>query len=124
MALVRRTKRSPPLANVALTLAEVCREFKETESFVMDLWPSYAPMIVTFSPAAAAIVSTRANFPKPDLFYHSVKPLIGGPSILTMNGKEWKTWRSRFNPGFSATSLVDHVPFIVDCVNIFCEKLR
>jgi cytochrome P450 len=41
-----------------------------------------------------------------------------------MNGSDWKTWRSRFNPGFSAASLMGHVPYIVDRVQVFCEKLQ
>lgn len=41
-----------------------------------------------------------------------------------MNGGEWKRWRSLLNPGFSAANLMQHVPFIVDCVEVFCGRLR
>jgi hypothetical protein len=43
---------------------------------------------------------------------------------LSMNGGEWKTWRSHFNPGFSAAALMEHVPYIVERVQVFCHKLR
>ena len=53
----------------------------------------------------------------------SIKPILGGQRILVINGSDWKMCRSRFNPGFSAASLMDHVPYIVDRVQIFCDKL-
>lgn len=53
----------------------------------------------------------------------SIEPIVGGPSILSMNGDEWKRWRSLLNPGFSAASLMERVPYIVDCVEVFCGKL-
>jgi cytochrome P450 len=43
---------------------------------------------------------------------------------VSMNGAQWKLWRALLNPGFSALNISSHVPFIADCVQIFCEKLQ
>lgn len=118
------SKRFPPLANVSLTSQELCREFTDTEMFLLDLWPAYAPIIMTFNPEVGVAMSQTYNLPKPITIFEAVRPIVGGPTLLSMNGGEWKKWRSLFNPGFSSASLMDHVPFIVKCVEVFCDKLR
>lgn len=124
LVLLRYSSRLPPLANVDLIIREICRDFPETEMFVLDMWPAYPTLIVTFNPDAGMFMSQKYNLPKPARSGQSVKPIVGGPSLLSMNGNEWKIWRSRFNPGFSAVSLNDHVPYIVERAKVFCEKLR
>lgn len=124
LVLLRYGRSFPPLVNVALVTQEMLRAFPDAEMFLLDLWPSYNPVILTCNPEAELLVSQKYNFPKPDNIEESVKPMVGGPSLLSMNGSEWKIWRSRFNPGFSAASLMEHVPYIVDRVQVFCDKLR
>jgi len=51
-------------------------------------------------------------------------PMNGGPSILTMNGKEWKHWRTLFNPGFAPGYLLEQVPAIVGSIEIYCDQLK
>jgi hypothetical protein len=94
LVLLRYSSRLPPLANVTLVTAELCREFPDTEMFLLDLWPSYPPVIVTCNPEAELLVSQKYNLPKPPLSGDAVKPIVGGPSLLSMNGSEWKTWLS------------------------------
>jgi len=124
LVLLRYSSHFPPLANVALVMQEILREFPDTEMFLLDLWPSYTPVIVNCNPEAIFLVSQKYNFPKAKIAGDSVKPITGGPSLISQNGNEWKTWRSRFNPGFSAAALMDQVPYIVDRVQVFCDKLR
>ncbi|KAH8586510.1 cytochrome P450 [Bisporella sp. PMI_857] len=124
LVLLRYTKPLPPLANVAIVIRELCREFADTEMFLLDMWPAFPPAIITFNPESTTVISQKYNLPKPKASLDTVKPIVGGHSLLSMNGSEWKTWRSRFNQGFSAASLNEHVPYIVDCVEIFCDKLR
>jgi cytochrome P450 len=124
LVLLRYGRRFPPLVNVALVTQEMLRAFPDTEMFLLDLWPSYGPVILTRNPEAELLVSQKYNFPKPDNSEEAIKPIVGRLSLFSMNGSEWKTWRSRFNPGFSATSLMEHVPYIVDRVQVFCDKLR
>jgi cytochrome P450 len=122
--LLRYTSRFPPLANIGIPMQELSKQFSDTEMFLIDLWPSYPASIVVFNPEAANLATQKYNLPKPPLAGESVYPIVGGPSILSMNNVEWKKWRSLLNPGFSAQSLMNHVPFIVDCTQIFCAKLR
>ncbi|KAE9378297.1 cytochrome P450 [Stipitochalara longipes BDJ] len=124
LVLLRYSSRLPPLANVALVLQDMLREFPESEMFLLDLWPSYPPVIINCNPEVGLAVSQKYNLPKSPTLEEAVRPIVGGPSILSMNGSDWKTWRSRFNPGFSAASLMGHVPYIVDRVQVFCEKLQ
>ena len=44
--------------------------------------------------------------------------------MTTMEGKEWKTWRNIFNPGFSSGHLNTLVPEIMEDISAFCEILR
>lgn len=52
-----------------------------------------------------------------------MQPVTGGANLVTMNGEEWKFWRSVFNPSFSASAMANNVPHIVDSVQVFREKL-
>lgn len=54
----------------------------------------------------------------------SMFPIMGGPSVLSMNGSEWRTWRTLLSPGFSATSLTEYVPFAVDSIETLVAKLK
>ncbi|KAF2726749.1 cytochrome P450 [Polyplosphaeria fusca] len=123
-ALLEYTQRFPPLANIGIPMQELSKNFADTEMFLIDLWPSYPSSVVIFNPEAANLATQKYNLPKPAMAGASVEPIVGGTSILSMNGAEWKKWRSLLNPGFSAASLVNHVPFVVDCVQVFCDKLR
>jgi len=114
----------PPDANVNLALADLCMEFKDTEIFLMDYWPVYPPLFLVHSPEVAMRVSTKLNLAKTEQIGKSLLPITGGQSLISMNGDEWKMRRNLFNPGFSATSMMDNVPHIVDYVMVFSELLR
>lgn len=49
---------------------------------------------------------------------------MGGPNILTMNGEAWKYARSTFNPGFNHKYLLNQIPGIMDCIDVFRGILR
>ncbi|KAK3214391.1 hypothetical protein GRF29_28g2965198 [Pseudopithomyces chartarum] len=55
---------------------------------------------------------------------HFMKPITGGPNLISMSDQEWKTWRSLFNPGFSTAALTEGIPHIVKCTQVFQEKLK
>jgi hypothetical protein len=114
------SKSLPPLANVSLVSQELCREFTDTEIFLLDLWPSYPPIIMTSNPDVGVAMSQMYNLPKPIMIFEAVKAIVGGPTLLSMNASEWKKWRSLFNPGFSSASLMDHVVVLV----LPCQKAR
>lgn len=41
-----------------------------------------------------------------------------------MPEEQWKPWREIFNPGFSASYILEQVPHIVQEVLVYCEILR
>jgi cytochrome P450 len=124
LVILRYMKRLPRLANVVLAMKEPSQEFTDTERFLLDLWPAYPSSIVVFNPDACTVVSQKWNLPRPPQSEVAIRPIVGGPSLVSMSGSQWKTWRSLLNPGFSDWNIMHHVPFIVDCVGVFCERLK
>lgn len=114
----------PSDANVNLAMADLAREFSDTEVFLMDFWPVYPPLLVVYDPDAAGQITTKYNLPKTDMHLQFMKPITGGPNLISMSDQEWKYWRSLFNPGFSTAALTETVPHIVKSVEIFREKLK
>lgn len=123
MVIQKHLRRIPKNASVTLALREISYEFTESELFILDLWPIQDSMIFLFGPESIVQVSNKMNLPKPALMSELMKPITGGPSLLTMNGHEWKYWRNIFNPGFSSAAMENNVADIVDSVTTFREKL-
>jgi cytochrome P450 len=98
--------------------------FPKEESFLLDMWPATPPLLVFLNPEAATQAAQKFNLPKNKMIEDMVLPIAGGPNLLSMNGEEWKMWRSLFNARFSSTSVMAQVPSIIESVEIFCEELR
>ncbi|VUC21091.1 unnamed protein product [Clonostachys rosea] len=113
----------PPDAAVAFAMRDLSKEFADTELFLMDFWPVYPALYTCFGPEAVHEICVKYNLPKTEQASKFMHPVAGGPSLLTMNGNEWKYWRSLFNPGFSSGAMLDNVPHIVDSVLVFRQKL-
>ncbi|KAF2642013.1 cytochrome P450, partial [Massarina eburnea CBS 473.64] len=124
LTLQKYQEQLPPDANVNLASKDLCAEFPETEFFLMDYWPVYPPLFVSFSPEICSQMTSKHNLPKTEQIGRSLLPITGGQSMISMNGMEWKFWRGLFNPGFSAASMMKNLPHIVDCVQIFREILQ
>lgn len=113
----------PPDAAVAFAMRDLAKEFADTELFLMDFWPVYPPLITVYSPEAINQICNKYNLPKTAVSERFMEPVTGGPNLVTMNGDEWKYWRSLFNPGFSTGAMLNNVPHIVDSVMVFRKKL-
>jgi cytochrome P450 len=124
LVLDKKLKKLPPDANVYMAMEDMIKDHADTEYFLMDYWPMFQPVLMTFSPEIAAQVSTKHDLPKPNDQQESFQPIIGGPSLITMNGAQWKNWRSLFNTGFSASHMLTLVPSLVDSADVFCEQLQ
>lgn len=124
LTLQKYVDQLPPGANVNLAMAELAREYADTEVFLMDFWPVYPPLYIVFDPEAACQITTKYNLSKTDMHLQFMKPITGGPNLISMDGQEWKTWRSLFNPGFSQGTMMENVPHIVSSVQVFCEVLK
>ena len=91
--------------------------------FYLDAWPFITLTLVVASPATLAQITTEHVLPKFPAIKDFLYPLANGKDIVGMDGKEWKFWRSIFNPGFSASHLMTLVPEIVRETTIFCSLL-
>ncbi len=92
--------------------------------FYIDTWPFGPPMLVAASPYIANQVTTAHSLPKFAAMRDYMKPVTGGMDLTTMEGRDWKTWRNIFNPGFSSSHLMMMVPEMIKDVHTYCEILR
>lgn len=93
--------------------------------FYLDLWPTGPPLVVITSAAGAfRIAQYEPQLPKYEGVLGFLQPLIGKHGLVTMEGDEWKYWRSIFNPGFNAAHLSTLVPGIVENTLVLCEILE
>lgn len=44
--------------------------------------------------------------------------------LFSSEGQVWKTWRSRFNPGFSSRHILTMVPQLLEEVAVFVDNLK
>jgi cytochrome P450 len=124
LVLDKKLKKLPPDVNVYMAMEDMIEDHEDTQYFLMDYWPMFQPLLMVFSPEIAAQVSTKHDLSKPKDQLESFQPIVGGPSLITMNDAQWKVWRSLFNTGFSASHMLSLVPSLVDSVDVFCEQLQ
>lgn len=108
-----------PGAAVVFAMRDLCEEFTDTELFLMDSWPVYPPLFTVFGPEAINQICNKYNLPKTAVASLFMRPITGGPNLISMNGDEWNYWRSLFKPGFSTGTILNNVPHIVDSVLVF-----
>lgn len=89
----------------------------------LDTWPFGRFTLAVFHPDLAAQFTQDKSFPKADATLHELSPLTGGRDLVTMEGQEWKTWRSVFNPGFSAKNLTALLPAFLEEIQVLKERL-
>lgn len=94
------------------------------EAFYLDLWPFAPRMLMVISPQMMDQYSQDRYLPKHPTVSEFLKPLVGNHNLVRMEGSMWKQWRVNFNPGFSASQVVNLIPAIVDEVVIFRDLLR
>ena len=92
-------------------------------NFYLDLYPFAPSMLILGSQSLLYQATQQHPLPKHPNMTTFLKPLTEGLDIVTMEGQEWKKWRSMFNPGFSASHLMTLVPMIVKETEVFCEIL-
>lgn len=120
---VKLRRRLPPHAHPHTYPYFIREEYGLGNLFYIDTWPAGAPMLVIIDPEIGAQVSIQHTLNKHQTVKDFMTPLGGDKNLVSMNGPEWKTWRSIFNPGFSAAHLMTLVPGIVDDSLVFCDIL-
>jgi cytochrome P450 len=121
----RYQKRYPSDLFVSVIVSKMCAEFRDTDLFYLDLWPFSAMILIVNDPEVAMHISSGKHvYSKSRIYPNLIDPLIGGPNILTMDGEEWKKWRTIFNPAFSQSYLMQQIPVIIDKAEIFCSRMN
>ncbi|PVH97051.1 cytochrome P450 [Periconia macrospinosa] len=101
------------------------REFTHTDGcFYIDVWPFANPLLVITSPELAVQACQEHDLPKPDVLVPFFAPIAGGPNLFVMNGAEWKHSRALFNPGFSASVMVEVMPHVLEEAEVYVSLLR
>ncbi|KAI1129749.1 vera protein [Nemania abortiva] len=90
----------------------------------LDIWPINSGYAIVFDPVAASQFVQTPSLPKLDIATNFLLPLTSGLDIVSNEGAEWKTWRSRFNPGFSQRNLLAMLPELIEEVSIFVAQLE
>jgi len=107
----------PANASKIATFGEILRENGNAGACYLDLWPLIRPILLVMDPVLAAQacqtmpdVATERPVELQDWF----RPLAGGPNLFDLPAKPWKYWRGVFNKGFSAETVMDLVPGMVE----------
>ncbi len=81
-------------------------------------------MIQVFHPDMMAQFMQENVLPKHHIMKAEFGPFTGLRDLLNMEGKEWKSWRAIFNPGFSAKNILMLVPSFLEEIDVFIDSLR
>lgn len=92
--------------------------------FYVDTWPFGPPILAVASLDGARQITQVHSLPKFHALRDFMRPATGGNDLVTMEGEEWKKWRSIFNPGFSSGHVLALIPEMLKDMSIFCEILR
>jgi cytochrome P450 len=90
----------------------------------LDMWPVAPPMLAVFHPDIMAQFTQETSLLKHDLMHREFQPFTQCNDLVNQEGVAWKTWRSIFNPGFSAKNLLSFVPEMVEEILIFRDWLK
>ncbi|WEW56961.1 hypothetical protein PRK78_002420 [Emydomyces testavorans] len=93
-------------------------------AFYLDIWPFGPPFLMIISPELACQFTQHTSLPKYKGVRKFLRPLTGKRDLVTMEGHDWKHWRSNFNPGFSTKNITDMIPRMVEDVRIYRENIR
>ena len=91
--------------------------------FYIDTWPFGSQILAIVNPDVATFITVQRSLPKHASLNQSIWPITGYKSLVALEGKEHKTWRAVFNPGFASGHLMTLVPGIVDDCVIFMNQL-
>src|ERR1700761_7512487 len=96
-----------------------------TDIFYVDWWPLGPRWVFIADPELASkFLTTGQSLSKSRLTTDYLAKLLGPSNMVSLEGQAWKSLRSIFNPGFSASHLITLVPYIVDSSLVFLDVLR
>lgn len=107
-----------------ILIAKMFPEIAAKGAVYMDLWPIADPVLAVYHPEMMAQFTQEDSLPKFHRLEAAFKPLTQNDDLVSANGKEWKSARAIFNPGFSQQNLRSLVPAFVEESIIFRRKLK
>jgi cytochrome P450 len=115
----------PALIHGVYIADQVRQKYPEMDTaFYLDVWPIGKPYLMVIKPDMIAQFTQSEQLPKDPGLKTFLGPVAGKQNLVTMEGPQWKRWRSIFNPGFSAGHISSLVPAMVEKVDIFKAKLE
>lgn len=108
---------------VPYALLQAYPEICEPGIVYFDSWPFGGTTACVFSPELVSQFTQDSSLPKSPLVARELTPFTGLRDLVTMEGQEWKFWRSVFNPGFSAKNLTAMVPGFLEEIQVLKERL-
>ncbi|KAM0810230.1 hypothetical protein AB5N19_10578 [Seiridium cardinale] len=91
----------------------------------LDLWPvTSSSMILCTHPAVSAQFTQTKSLPKAKISTDFLEPLTQKKDIVSLEGDEWKAWRTRLNPGFSPRNVTALMPELVEEALVFIDGLK
>ncbi|KAF6805292.1 VerA protein [Colletotrichum sojae] len=91
----------------------------------LDLWPVLrAPIMAAYKNTVAAQFTQVKNLDKHQISLDFMNPLTNGKDIATLQGDDWKKWRSWLNPGFSSKNVSTMVPELIEEIKVLAENLH
>ena len=92
--------------------------------YYLDTWPFGPQMLVVASVPGLHQITQEHSLPKYHALKYFLEPITEGLDIITMERDLWKTWRSIFNPGFSANRLMNLTGSLVEETVTFCDIMQ
>lgn len=90
----------------------------------MDVWPISQPMLAVFHPDLMAQFTQEQNQLKHPSMHSEFMPFTGSQDLVCSEGKEWKSGRAIFNPGFAARNLLSLIPAFIEEAMVFRDHLK
>ncbi|KAK5653297.1 hypothetical protein OQA88_8988 [Cercophora sp. LCS_1] len=91
--------------------------------FYLDLWPLGPPTVFTISPTLAHQSITNPSLSHAESALRWLHPLTLGLDLTSLPPGPWRTWRTRFNPGFAPKNITALIPTMLDEVVLFRDIL-
>jgi cytochrome P450 len=101
------------------------KKYNLGDIFYVDLWP-FGPrwLFLTDAEIVSQWVTTGQSLNKSPQVVLYLAKLLGRDNMVGLDGPAWKRLRAMFNPGFAHGHLMTLVPYMIDMMVIFCQKLR
>ncbi|OAG37348.1 hypothetical protein AYO21_08425 [Fonsecaea monophora] len=114
----------PPNCHVQNWANYIRKKYDLGDVFYLDWWP-FGPrwLFVADPEVASKFLTTGQSLPKSQLTTKFLTNLLGENNMVGLEGHAWKSLRSIFNPGFSASHLFTLVPYVVDSSLVFLDLL-